>query len=128
MNLLLDTHLLLWAAVRDDMMSAEADRLVKAPENALWFSVASLWEVAIKRALDRPDFRAEASSLRAGLLSNGYREIAIEGRHVLAVPALPAVHRDPFDRILIAQARVEGLTFVTVDRTLAEYGEPVVTV
>ena len=127
MNLLLDTHLLLWAATHDDMMSAEADRLVKAPENVLWFSVASLWEVAIKRALDRPDFRAEASALRAGLLSNGYREIAIEGRHVLAVPALPAVHRDPFDRILIAQARVEGLSFVTVDHTLAEYGEPVVT-
>ena len=128
MNLLLDTHLLLWAAAHDEMMSAEADGLVKAQTNALWFSVASLWEVAIKRALDRPDFRAEASMLRAGLLSNGYREIAIEGRHVLAVPALPAIHRDPFDRILIAQARVEGLTFVTVDRTLAECGEPVMTV
>ena len=128
MNLLLDTHLLLWAAAHDDMMSAEADRLVKAPGNSLWFSVASLWEVGIKRALDRPDFRAEASALRAGLLSNGYREIAIEGRHVLAVATLPAVHRDPFDRILIAQARIEGLAFVTVERTLAAYGEPVVTV
>jgi PIN domain nuclease of toxin-antitoxin system len=127
-NLLLDTHLLLWAATHDAMMTAEADRLVKAPENVLWFSVASLWEVAIKRALDRPDFRAEASVLRAGLLSNGYREIGIEGRHVLALPALPGIHRDPFDRILIAQAKVEGLTFLTVDGTLAAYGDAVRTV
>ena len=128
MNLLLDTHLLLWAAARDDMMSAEADRLVKAPGNTLWFSAASLWEVAIKRALDRPDFRTEAAALRAGLLANGYRELAIDGRHVLAAAALPPVHRDPFDRILIAQARVEGLGLVTADRRLAEYGEPVIAV
>ena len=128
MNLLLDTHLLLWAAARDDMMSAEADRLVKARENVLWFSAASLWEVAIKRALDRPDFRADAAALRAGLLANGYRELAVEGRHVLGLAALPAIHRDPFDRILIAQARAEGLAFVTVDRTLAGYGEPVLPV
>lgn len=66
--------------------------------------------------------------LRAGLLSNGYREIAVEGRHVLAVPALPAVHRDPFDRILIAQARVEGLALLTIDQALAAYGDPVVMV
>ena len=128
MNLLLDTHLLLWAAARDDMMSVEADRLVKASGNTLWFSVASLWEIAIKRALDRPDFQIEASVLRAGLLSNDYREIAVEARHVLALPSLAPIHRDPFDRMLIAQARVEGLAFLTVDRTLVDYGDPVMPV
>lgn len=125
MNLLLDTHILLWAAAREDLMSAEADRLVKAPDNVLWFSVASLWEVSIKRALDRPDFRTEASVLRAGLLANGYRELAIEARHVLSLALLAPHHRDPFDRMLIAQAAVEGLVLVTADRALARYGAPV---
>lgn len=125
MNLLLDTHILLWAAARDDLMSEEADRLVKAPGNVLWFSVASLWEVSIKRALDRPDFRTEASVLRAGLLANGYRELAIEARHVLSLSLLAPHHRDPFDRMLIAQAAVEGMVLVTADQTLARYGAPV---
>ncbi|MFC7704365.1 type II toxin-antitoxin system VapC family toxin [Plastorhodobacter daqingensis] len=128
MNLLLDTHLLLWAAARDDLMSARADALVKDPANALWFSVASLWEVAIKRSLDRPDFRTDASVLRAGLLANGYREIAVEGRHVLSLATLPPIHGDPFDRILIAQAMAEGLTLLTADRRVADYGGPVVLV
>ncbi len=125
MNLLLDTHLLLWAAAHDRMMSAEAEALVQDPANRLHYSVASLWEVAIKAALGRPDFRADAAVLRAGLLAGGYEELAVEGRHVLALADLPPHHRDPFDRILIAQARTEGLVLLTVDRALAAYGGPV---
>lgn len=117
--------MLLWAATHDNLMSAEADRLVKSPENTLWFSVASLWEVAIKRALDRPDFRTEAAVLRAGLISNDYRELAVVGRHVLALSTLPRLHRDPFDRILLAQAASEGLMLLTADRRVADYDGPV---
>src|SRR5690554_4754383 len=100
-----------------DLMSRKADRMDKDPANALWFSVASLWEIAIKRALDRPDFRTDPGTMRAGLLGNGYRELAIEGRHCLALTTLPPIHRDPFDRMLIAQAALEGMTLLTADDT-----------
>ena len=125
MNLLLDTHLLLWSASHDDLMSCAADTLIKDPANTLWFSAASIWEVAIKRSLNRPDFRTDASVLRAGLLANGYRELAIEGRHCLPLAALPALHMDPFDRLLLAQAMSEGMLLVTADRKLAAYDGPV---
>ncbi len=128
MNLLLDTHLLLWSAAREDLMSKRADALIKDSANVLWFSVASIWEVAIKRGLGRPDFRTDPGVLRAGLLANGYREIPIEGRHVLSLTTLPPLHGDPFDRLLIAQAMAEGLTLLTADRRVADYGGPVMLV
>jgi PIN domain nuclease of toxin-antitoxin system len=124
-NLLLDTHCLLWVAARPDLLSAPALALIENPANQLWFSVASLWEVAIKRALDRPDFRTDPGTLRAGLLSAGYAELTIEGRHVLILSALPPLHRDPFDRLLLAQATAEGMRLLTADRRLAAYGGPV---
>lgn len=125
MNLLLDTHLLLWSAGRDRMMSKEADTLIADPDNTLWFSAASIWEVAIKRGLDRPDFRTDPSVLRAGLLSNGYKELEVNGRHAIGVLDLPAIHNDPFDRILLAQSRSEGMMLVTADKTVFAYGGPV---
>ena len=125
MTLLLDTHLLLWAAANDAMMSAAADQLVQDPANTLWFSAASIWEVAIKRGLDRPDFRTDPGVLRGGLLENGYRELAVEGRHCLPLMTLPPLHADPFDRILIAQAMVEAMTLVTADRKVAAYPGPI---
>lgn len=125
MNLLLDTHLLLWAAGRDRMMSARADGLIRDPQNTLWFSVASLWEIAIKRALNRPDFRTDAGTMRSGLLANGYRELPIDGRHVLALATLPPLHGDPFDRMLIAQAGAEGMVLLTADRRVADYPGPI---
>lgn len=125
MNLLLDTHYLLWVASLDSMASKEADRLIKDPNNVLWFSVASLWEVAIKRSLGREDFRTDPGTLRAGLLAAGYQELAIEGRHVLTLSTLPPLHRDPFDRLLIAQAAVEGMRLLTADHALEGYGGPV---
>ena len=125
MNLLLDTHVLLWAAARGDRLSQAARGMIEGVGNTLWFSVASLWEVAIKRALDRPDFRTDPGVLRAGLLSAGYRELGVEGRHVLALAALPVLHADPFDRILLAQAVAEGMTLMTADVRLLAYGGPV---
>ncbi len=125
MNFLLDTHLLLWAAANDDLMSRKADQMIKNPQNRLWFSVASLWEITIKRALDRPDFSADAGQMRAGLLANGYEELQIDGRHCLALATLPPIHGDPFDRMLIAQAATEGMTLVTSDKKVAQYPGPI---
>ena len=128
MNLLLDTHLLLWAAAEDDMISHKADRLIKDASNALWFSVASMWEVVIKTSLRRESFSVDANVLRAGLLSNGYRELPIEGRHCQVLTTLPKLHGDPFDRMLLAQAMAEGMHLVTADRRIAAYGGPVMAV
>lgn len=125
MNILLDTHVILWAAYQPDRLSKAARDTLLAPDNALWFSAASLWEIVIKRALDRPDFRVEASVLRGGLLSNGYQELPIHGRHCLAVAALPPLHRDPFDRMLVAQATSEGLVLLTADSAVAAYDGPI---
>lgn len=124
-NLLLDTHYLLWVAGRVDMPAAAADRLIKDPANTLWFSVVSLWEVAIKRARNRPDFRTDPGPLRAGRLASGYRKLGGEGRHILGLSLLPALHRDPFDRLLVAQAAAEGMQLLTADQRLAGYGGPV---
>jgi PIN domain nuclease of toxin-antitoxin system len=128
MNLLLDTHILLWAAFDQTKIAGPARSLIADPAHTLWFSVASLWEVAIKRGLDRPSFQVEAGVLRAGLLSSGYSELAVEGRHVLGLSVLARYHGDPFDRILIAQAAAEGMRLMTADRVLEAYGGPVMVV
>jgi PIN domain nuclease of toxin-antitoxin system len=120
-NLLLDTHLLLWAAGRPDRLSAEANQLLTSVDNALWFSVGSIWEVVIKHGLGRSDFRVDPGRLRRRLIENGYNELSVLGSHVVALQSLPAIHRDPFDRILIAQAIDEGLTLLTSDAVVAAY-------
>ncbi len=125
MNLLLDTHLLLWAAGQPDRLSAQALELLENPDNRLIFSAASLWEIAIKRGLGRPDFRADPRLLKRGLIENGYTELAITGDHALQVDSLPLLHKDPFDRILVAQALVEGVTLVTSDEAVARYDGPI---
>lgn len=125
MRLLLDTHLLLWAAGEPNRLSAAARRLMRDPGNTLVFSAASLWEIAIKRRLGRHDFKADPRLLRRGLLDNGYDELPIGSDHAIAVEDLPPLHKDPFDRILVAQAIVEGILLVTSDPLLAEYAGPV---
>jgi PIN domain nuclease of toxin-antitoxin system len=120
-KLLLDTHLLLWAAGHAERLSNAAIELIERPDNDLWFSVASLWELVIKRGLGRKDFRVDPRLLRRGLLENGYSELPIASEHAIAVEALPMIHRDPFDRMLIAQAMHEGLTLLTSDRSVAQY-------
>jgi PIN domain nuclease of toxin-antitoxin system len=125
MKLLLDTHLLLWAAAEPDRLSAEVRSLIENPENELLFSAASLWEVAIKRGLGRHDFKADARLLRRGLLDNGYSELPIISDHIVAIESLPMLHKDPFDRVLVAQATVEGVTLLTTDSLVAQYPGPI---
>jgi len=125
LNLLLDTHLLLWAASAPERLSAKARTLLLAPGNQLIFSSASLWEVTIKNGLERSDFNVDSRRLWRLLLVNGYRELSVTSEHTVAVNDLPPLHKDPFDRILIAQARVEGLTLLTLDKTVAKYGDGV---
>lgn len=128
MKLLLDTHLLLWAAGEPRRLSKLARRLIDNPDNELLFSAASLWEVAIKRRLGREDFKVDARLLRRGLLDNGYSELPIISDHVVATESLPLLHRDPFDRILVAQATVEGVTLLTIDSLVSQYAGPIRTV
>jgi PIN domain nuclease of toxin-antitoxin system len=125
MRLLIDTHLLIWAAEGPERLSAEAVSLMADEDNLLVFSAASIWEIAIKQALNRHDFLADASLVRRGLLENGYEELPINAAHAVAVADLPAIHADPFDRMLVAQARTEGLLLLTADRRLASYPGPI---
>jgi PIN domain nuclease of toxin-antitoxin system len=129
MKLLFDTHLLIWAAEvgvgATGPLPDEAAALIDDPANELWFSVASLWEMVIKRARNHPDFTIEARILRRGLLDNGWEELPVDSAHAFAVATLPALHKDPFDRLLIAQASVEGATLLTSDAQVADYPGPI---
>ena len=125
MRLLLDTHLLLWAAGPSPHLSSRARRLIEDPDNELLASAASLWEIAIKSALRRPNFPVNASLFRRNLLNNGYEELAVTGEHAVAVANLPPLHRDPFDRMLVAQSVVEGIMLLTTDPLVAQYPAPV---
>lgn len=121
MKFLLDTHLLLWMAGQPERLSLEARALLDNPNHELLFSSASLWEIAIKRSLGREDFHVNARLLRRGLLDNGYSELAINSEHAIAVEDLPPIHKDPFDRILVAQSIVEGIILLTSDPLVAQY-------
>ena len=125
MTFLLDTHVLLWAAGEPGRLTTETRDLLRDPATELSFSTASIWEVVIKSALGRSDFRVDPWQLRDGLLHNGYSELVIRSDHALAVGLLPPIHNDPFDRILVAQAQVEGITLLTLDEKLARYPGPV---
>ena len=125
MQLLLDTHLLLWAVVEPERLDVALVVMLEDPLNTPVFSVVSLWELVIKRGLDRPDFQMEPSLLRQALLEAGWRELPVEAHHALAVGQLPPLHRDPFDRLLLAQAQADGLLLITADRQLAQYPGPV---
>lgn len=125
MKLLLDTQLLLWAAGQPKRLSAAARKLLSNPRNELLFSAASMWEIAIKNSLGRNDFRVEPRLLRRGLLDNGYAELPVTSQHAVNIDGLPPLHKDPFDRLLLAQALTEGITLLTGDAQLARYPGPV---
>lgn len=125
MKLLLDTQLLLWAAGQPKRLSAAARKLLSNPCNELLFSAASLWEIAIKSTLGREDFRVEPRLLRRGLLDNGYVELPVTSQHAVSIDGLPPLHKDPIDRLLLAQALTEGITLLTGDAQLARYRGPV---
>lgn len=122
---LLDTQLLLWAAISPEKLPARARRTIQRRDTAVTFSLVSIWEVAIKLSLGRPEFRVDPRALREGLLGEGFTELAITADAVLLVANLPWVHRDPFDRLLVAQAQAAKLSLLTADRTLLGYGPAV---
>jgi PIN domain nuclease of toxin-antitoxin system len=124
-KLLLDTQILLWAAGQPKRLSAAARKLLSDPRNELLFSAASLWEIAIKNTLGREDFRVEPRLLRRGLLDNGYIELPVTSQHAVNIDGLPPLHKDPFDRLLLAQALSEGIPLLTGDAQLARYPGPV---
>ncbi|MDP1875885.1 type II toxin-antitoxin system VapC family toxin [Phenylobacterium sp.] len=124
MKLLLDTHLLLWAAAGRGL-SPRATALICDPDNSLFFSAASIWEIAIKSSLGKPQFKLDAGVFRRELLENGYEEVVITGAHAAAVSRLPDLHRDPFDRILVAQAAVENITLFSADPAVLAYPGPI---
>lgn len=125
MRLLLDTHVLLWTVAESRKLSSAARALISEPDNELSFSSVSLWEVAIKAERGRDDFRIDVSSLRRSLFDNEYAELPMTGAHAVVVGSLPPIHRDPFDRMLVAQAIMEGLTLVTSDPAVAKYPGPI---
>ena len=125
MRLLLDTRILLWAAVMPERLPANARTLIEDAEHELHFSAASLWEVAIKFGLARDDFTVDPRLLRRALLENGYTELAVTGAHAMAVDLLPPIHADPFDRLLVAQAQIEAITLLTADEMVGRYPGPI---
>jgi len=126
MKLLLDTNILLWSAA--NKLPLVAEKLILDKSNHLFFSSACIWEVVIKADLGRTDFLVDPYALYSGLLNNGYNEMSITVRHTLAVSSLPDIHKDPFDRIMLAQAITEGIQFLTSDARLASYPAPVILV
>jgi PIN domain nuclease of toxin-antitoxin system len=124
-KLLLDSHLLLWSATDPDKISKAARQLIDDAENEPFFSVASLWEIAIKSGLGREDFDVDVRLLRRELVDNGYGELPVTSTHAVAVADLPPHHRDPFDRMLVAQANSEGFTLLTSDPAVAAYAGPI---
>jgi PIN domain nuclease of toxin-antitoxin system len=109
----------------DRRLSPAAREIVSNPGNKFVFSVCNIWEIAIKRGLRSPDFQHNPREIRQYLLRNGCEELPIQSRHVVEVDSLPPIHKDPFDRILIAQAMVEGITLLTADAVIAQYPGPI---
>lgn len=126
MKYILDTHILLWAASGSKKLSLAAKKIINNTNNQLFFSVASIWEVAIKQGLARDDFQVDARLLRRALIDNGYSELPILSEHVVEVNTLPMIHKDPFDRILIAQSMVEGIMLITADESVCQYNRAMI--
>lgn len=125
MRLLLDTHLLLWAVASSRRLPRTARIQIEDPENDVYFSSASLWEIAIKSSLRRVDFRVDPDEIRIALLATGFIELPVTSAHAVGVARLPAIHKDPFDRLLISQSMLEPLTLLTNDQVLARYWDGV---
>lgn len=125
MNLLLDTHVALWAITDSPRLSPKARQLLTAPRTTVWVSVASLWEIAIKHSLGRGDMPVSAQDALRYFEASGYRVLAIEAEHAVAVASLPPHHQDPFDRLLVAQALTEPMCLMTHDANVAAYSDTI---
>jgi PIN domain nuclease of toxin-antitoxin system len=127
-NLLLDTHVALWAITDSPRLAAKARDLIAEPANTVWVSVASLWEITIKHSLGRGDMPISGAQAKAWFEQSGYRLLNIEASHVLGVADLPALHNDPFDRLLVAQALTEPLRLITHDAQVARYSDTIMAI
>ncbi len=126
MNLLLDTHVALWAIAGDQKLSARARALITAPRSSIWVSAVSLWEISIKHGLGRGDMPVSGQEALNYFRQAGYNILAIEAEHTVAVEELPMHHQDPFDRLLVAQALVEPMRLMTHDETVAKYSDAII--
>ena len=126
MKLLLDTHILIWISL--DMLPRAAEKYILDEFNQLYFSPANIWEIVIKRGIGRADFNVDPHMLYSALLENGYEELSITSRHVLSIGTMPKLHKDPFDRILLAQSVIEQIPLLTSDVKMAKYPAPVILV
>jgi PIN domain nuclease of toxin-antitoxin system len=120
-DILLDTHIVLWSVFQTKYLTKQARKILEDPSNQIFFSTVNLWEITIKRAQGRPEFQVDPRPLRHSLLRDGYRELVVTSEHAMSVGQLPMIHRDPFDRLLIAQASVEGYVLLTADRKVWQY-------
>jgi len=128
MNLLLDTHVALWAITDSPRLPVKARELIVSPKTTLWVSAASVWEIAIKHSLGRGDMPVSAQEALGHFLDSGYRMLPIEPEHAAAISELPAHHADPFDRILIAQALIEPMRLMTHDAMVAKYSDTIIAI
>jgi PIN domain nuclease of toxin-antitoxin system len=122
MNLLLDTHIALWAVTDSPQLPQQANTLIASADNNVWISVASIWEISIKHALGRGDMPVSGQEALNYFRSSGYQILNIQAQHVIATSALEPHHKDPFDRLLAAQAQTERMQLLTSDSQVAKYG------
>jgi len=128
MKCLLDTHIILWAAFDSKRLSGKARELLETSENALYFSPVSLWEISIKHAKHPDMMPVTAERVKEAALKMGLIELPVRSRHGIDIAALPDIHGDPFDRMLVTQARSDGMSLVTHDARIAAYGEAIILV
>lgn len=127
MKVLCDTHVLLWYLLGETQRFSPLTQDILLDEtNELYFSTASLWEIAIKHSLGKPDFNFEPSLISDELLQQDFRLLNIALPHILAVGELPFIHNDPFDRLLIVQAEWEKLHLFTADSKVLQYANPLI--
>jgi PIN domain nuclease of toxin-antitoxin system len=126
LNLLLDTHIALWAITDSPKLSPKARELIELPKTTIWISVASIWEIAIKYSLGRGDMPISSQQAMSYFRESGYRFLAVDAEHAVAVEELPTHHQDPFDRILVAQALVEPMRLMTHDSLVALYSDTII--
>lgn len=126
MNILLDTHIALWAIADSPRLLGQARELIESPKSSVWISAATVWEIAIKHSLGRGDMPISGQDALRYFHESGYGFLPIEPEHAAAVEDLPQHHDDPFDRILVAQALMEPMRLITHDATVAQYSDTII--
>lgn len=122
---LVDTHVLIWLAVESPRLSEGVRDLLTDPDNTIYFSAIAIFEIAVKQQLSKINFKVDASAIRRMMIDKGYVELVVDGIHAAFVGTMPLLHKDPFDRLLVAQANVEGITLITADERIARYPGPI---